>query len=45
MIVNVQMSESNQSFVAQLTNNECNFKVDFTIDDMSIHATFKEEVS
>ena len=45
MIINVQMSETNQSFVAQLTNNDCDFKVDFTIDDMAIRATFKEEVS
>lgn len=45
MIVNVQMSESNQSFVAQLIGNDCDFKVDFKIDDMLIHATVKEEVS
>lgn len=45
MIVNVQMFETNQSFVAQLTGNDCDFKVDFTIVDMLIPAIFEEEVS
>ena len=45
MIVKVQMFETDQSFVAQLTGSDCDFKVDFAIDDMQIHATVKEEVS
>lgn len=45
MIINVQMSETNQSFVAQLNANDCDFKVNFTTDDMLIPTTFKEEVS
>ena len=44
MIINAQMFETNQSFTAQLTGNDCDFKVDFAIDDMLIHATFKDEV-
>lgn len=45
MITNVQMFETNQSFTAQLIGTDCDFKVDFTIDDMLIHTTFKDEVS
>ena len=45
MNVNVQMSETNQSFVAQFTGSDCGFKAILTIDDMQIPTTFKEEVS
>ena len=45
MDINVQMFETNHSFIAKLTGNDYDFKVRFTIDDMSIPATFKEEVS
>lgn len=45
MIVNAQMFETNQSFTAQLIGNDCDFKVDFTIVDMLMCVTFKDEVS
>lgn len=45
MNVKVQMCESNQSFVAQLTSNDCDFKVDFAIVDMLIPVVFEEEAS
>ena len=45
MIINVQMFETNQAFISQFICNDCDFKVDFTIDDMLIPVTFKEEVS
>lgn len=45
MNVNVQMSETNQLFVAQLNVNDRDFKVIFTLNDMLIHTAFKEEVS
>ena len=45
MIINVQMFETNQAFTSQFICNDCDFKVDFTIDDMLIHTALKEEVS
>ena len=45
MIIEVRMFETNQSFTAQPIDNDRCLKVDFTMADMLIPTTFKEEAS